>query len=156
MLLIVNFTAMKKYIFHILVPLFLTASAYCQSVRPDGVVGLWKSPDGRLAVKIDKIGKFYQGRIAWIDLELSEDKPLLDEKNPEPHLRNMPLKGNKMLSELSYNSHENTWDGGIYYDADEGKLYNCSIELVDNQRLRIKKFLQNPSKADKELWTKAR
>jgi uncharacterized protein (DUF2147 family) len=146
---------MKNHLFPIMAVLFISSSVYGQTVRPDGIVGLWKSPDGSLAVKIDKIGQYYQGRIAWIDLSLAGEKPLLDENNPEPHLRNMPLKGNKMLSELSYNSQEDHWDGGVYYDADEGKLYNCSIEMVDNQRIRIKKFLQNPSKANQELWLKA-
>lgn len=146
---------MKKHFLSIPVLFLLIASSYAQSSHPDGIIGLWKSPDGSLVVKIDKIGYAYQGRIAWIDLTRTGQQPLLDEKNPEPHLRTMPLKGNKMLKELTFNTDKDLWDGGVYYDPDEGKLYNCIVEAVDTEHISINKFLQDPSEVDKELWLKA-
>lgn len=122
-----------------------------QIIQSNEIVGLWKSPEGKLMVKIDKIGNFYQGRIAWLsDFENTAD-PILDQNNPKPHLRNIPLKGNKIIRELSFDSANVIWDRGFYYDHAEGKHYNCSVKMLDPFSIQITRHLDGRSKSD-EIW----
>lgn len=129
-----------------------TLSVYAQGNDPSRITGLWRTEDGSMAVKIDKIGNNYLGRIAWLQADTTGSSPLLDKHNPEPHLQNMPLKGNKILRELTYSKTADQWEGGVYYDYETGTLYNCIAALVDPNHLHITKFLRNPNNATIEIW----
>jgi uncharacterized protein (DUF2147 family) len=126
-----------------------------QQLHSNEIVGLWKSPEGHLLVKIDKIGSLYQGRIAWHANADSNNAPLLDSNNPKPHLRNIPLKGNKMLSEFSFDTSMSAWKGGNYYDPIEGKHYNCTIQMLDDQRIQIIRH-EDDQTGKKEIWHRHR
>ena len=122
-----------------------------QGTDPEGIVGIWKSPSEGLMIKIDKVGDHFQGRIVWLNTtEL--DQPALDTNNPDERLQKMPLKGNKVIKELSYNSSELVWEGGTFYHHKEGKLYNCHITIDNNDKIKIARYVQNPKDAIVETW----
>jgi len=127
------------------------AFIYGQKIEANSIVGLWKSPEGNLMIKIDKIGSLYQGRIAWLEGAEENTEPLLDKNNPQPHLRNIPLKGNKMIRELSFDSEEQLWSHGKYYDPFEGKFYDCTVRLLNEQTIQI---IREPDqqKSKREIW----
>jgi uncharacterized protein (DUF2147 family) len=117
------------------------------------IVGIWRIPGEDLLVKIDKIGSSYQGRIVWLKASLNEEAAL-DVHNPNEHLRNMPLKGNKILEELTFNPTNVSWEGGTYYSYAEGKLYNCRISLLAGGQMRVLKYTGKEEDGQVETWTR--
>jgi uncharacterized protein (DUF2147 family) len=143
--------SMKRYV---LIFSFIF-SGYClaaQAGNPDQIIGVWKSSGSNLMVKIDKVGNHFQGRIVWID-DTNENEPVLDKNNPEERLREMPLKGNKIIQQLSFDDSKSIWDGGTFYNYMEGKLYNCQIS-VNGSQIKITKFSQNAQDGIVETWTR--
>jgi len=125
-----------------------------QSSNSDRIVGVWKSPDKNLMIKIDKIGDQFQGRIVWVaETEMSQIP--LDENNPDTQLRKLPLKGNKVLKELSYNSLDSKWTGGVFYNHMEGKHYRCQITIHSPGQIKITKFMQGEQQDGvHEIWSR--
>ena len=143
---------MKRYIF--LFSIFFSGLSFAtQAGNADQIVGVWESPSGELMIKIDKVGNHFQGRIVWLETS-GENQLALDEYNPEERLRKMPLKGNKIIQELSFNSSESLWDGGTFYNHKEGKLYNCKIILQSSDQIKITKYTQNNKTGIIETWTR--
>ena len=140
---------MKRYVL-ILTIIFGASSLVAQARDPEQIVGMWKSPGADLIIKIDKIGDFYQGRIVWV--EAQESKLVLDEHNPDERLQKMPLKGNKIIKELSFNPSEFVWEGGTFYYHKEGKLYNCHVSLVANNQMQITRYSSNHQDGVVETW----
>ena len=141
---------MKRYVF-LLSVLLVSFSLVVQAENPDQIVGVWKSPSDGLMVKIDKVGDHFQGRIVWISTKHANN-PALDENNPDERLQKMPLKGNKIIQELSFNSTKTSWEGGTFYHHVEGKLYNCHISLHSGNQIRITRYIQNQQDGIVETW----
>lgn len=143
---------MKRYFFLLLI--FLSGfSLTAQTSSSDQIVGIWVSSAKDFMIKIDKVGNHFQGRIVWLDLAESS-KVALDEKNPEEHLRRMPLRGNKILREISYNSVESIWEGGTFYNYKEGKIYNCQIKLKAGDQIAINNFDRNHQDGIVDTWNR--
>ena len=143
---------MKRYSFLFSI-LFSSLSLAAQAGYSDQIVGVWKSPKNNLMIKIDKVGDHFQGRIVWLETHQS-NKPVLDENNPDERLQKMPLKGNKLIKELSFNSSEKIWEGGTFYHHVEGKLYDCQISLRNSDQIMITRYLQNQQDGIVETWTR--
>lgn len=143
---------MKYPFFHVLFFLF---SFQLQAQNADDIVGIWRHPDGDLLVKIDRIGNSYQGRITWMANPTGSDgKPLLDVLNPESRLRNMPLKGNRILQKLTFNPSVNIWEEGLYYVFSEGKTYNCKVTLLDKMKIKISRYSRQDTVIEEEVWSR--
>ncbi len=141
---------MKRYFFLLSIVLCSCGLA-AQAENPDRILGVWKSSSEGLMIKIDKVGNNFQGRIVWLEPRQS-NQPVLDDKNPDARLRNMPLKGNKIIKELKFNAAKSIWEGGTYYNHKEGKLYNCQISLQQRDKIRITKYIQDNQDGVVETW----
>lgn len=141
---------MKIYIFLFLI-FFSVFGIGIKAGNPNYIVGIWKSPSNDLMIKIDKVGNYFQGRIVWIG-PVSSNQLLLDDNNPDEQLRQIPLKGNKVIQRLKFNSEETIWEGGTFYNHIEGKHYNCKIALHDENQIKI--FRSNLHSKDQvaEMW----
>ncbi len=143
---------MKKNIF-LLTIFFCGFCLAAQAGNPDQIVGIWKSPSNELMIKIDKVGNHFQGRIIWLELR-GGNNPTLDENNPVEGLRRMPLKGNKIIQKISFNSSKSIWDGGTFYNHKEGITYHCQITLHTGDQIKINNFIQNHQDGKVETWTR--
>jgi len=141
---------MKRYFF-LLSIILGSCSLIAQANDPDQIVGIWKSPSEGLMIKIDKVGSHFQGRIVWLNIA-EKGQPALDENNPDEKLQKIPLKGNKVIQELSFNASEIVWEGGTFYNHEEGKLYNCHISLQSEDRIRITRYIQSHQDGIEETW----
>lgn len=146
---------MKRY-FLLLTILMNSMAIAAQGEESDKIVGLWKSPDNSLMIKIDKIGDQFQGRIVWVaQTDMSQIQ--LDENNPDQQLRKLPLKGNKIIKELSFNPQDSKWIGGVFYNHAEGKHYRCQISYHSPNQIRITKFMADQQNGGiHEIWSKQR
>ncbi len=138
---------------------FLISIFYCSFLltsnaeQPEQIIGVWKSSNEELIVKIDKVGNHFQGRIVWIESD-DKDHFLLDEKNPVEHLTKMPLKGRKIIEELTFDPSASAWDGGTFYSYQDGKRYQCRINLNSDNQIQILRFLPNQQESIAEVWTR--
>lgn len=147
-----KFNAMKRYAFLFFI-IIGSCSLSAQADDPDQIVGIWKSPSEGMMIKIDKVGNQFQGRIVWLNAT-EKSQPVLDENNPDERLQKIPLKGNKVIQELSFNSAEIAWEGGTFYNHEEGKLYNCHISLRNGDKIRITKYIQTQKDGIEETWVR--
>ncbi|NTV02219.1 MAG: DUF2147 domain-containing protein [Chlorobiaceae bacterium] len=127
------------------------------AVQPDDVVGRWKTfRDGRHhgTVEIYRTSQnTYEGKIVW-----GEHPGRLDEKNPDPALRNRLLVGTVFLREFRYQD-ENDWSGGRIYDPDSGHEYRSYMKLEDGGKdmntLRLRGYVGISLLGRTEKWTRA-
>ncbi len=143
---------MKRYTLLLLV-LTYTVTFGGQASDSDKIIGVWKSPDDSYMIKIDKIGNHFQGRIVWLSSN-DQNQMKLDVNNPNEQLRNLPLKGNKIIEELSYSTGESVWNGGTFYSYTEGKVYHCQISMQSSNQIRILKYIRNQQEGKTETWTR--
>jgi len=141
---------MKRYVFLLSIVLS-SCSLVAQAGDPDQIVGVWKSPTAGVMIKIDKVGNYFQGRIVWLNTA-DGNQFALDTNNPDERLKKMPLKGNKVIQELSFNSSKAVWEGGTFYKYEEGKLYNCQITLYSSDQIKITRYIHNQQDGVVETW----
>ena len=143
---------MKRYLILLLILVGSTVMD-AQVVDANSIVGVWKSPDNSYMIKIDKIGDQFQGRIVWL-AESEGQQILLDKHNPNDQLRKLPLKGNKIIKDLTFNNQNHIWDGGKFYNYKEGKTYSCQISLQSSDRIQIIRFTENQQAGKTETWVR--
>ena len=131
--------------------LFTVISFNSIAENPDQILGVWKSSSDDVIIKIDKIGDEFQGRIVWFKTS-NDENIALDQRNPSENLRSMPLKGVKVIQELSFNALKSIWEGGKFYDHEQGKTFECRLELDDLNRIRMIVFEQNQQEALSRTW----
>jgi uncharacterized protein (DUF2147 family) len=141
---------MKKFILLFSV-VFSSVSLIAQAGDPHKILGIWKSPSRELMIKIDKVGDHFQGRIVWLQTS-GANQPALDIHNPDERLQKMPLKGNKVIKDLSFNATKIAWEGGTFYHYEEGKLYNCQITLQSDDKIKITSYLHDQQEGIVETW----
>lgn len=95
------------------------------------VIGKWKLETGTAIVEVYKSGDVFNGKIVWLNEPTEPDgTPAVDKNNPDAKLRNVPLIGLNMLHGLKKDG--NKYSGGKIYDPENGKTYNCSMEVNGN------------------------
>ena len=100
--------------------------------------GTWLTGDGRAKVRIDRCGPGGAnicGKVVWLKTPTAPGGgPRTDIKNPDPKKRNRPALGLTLLDNLKP---EDTKFSGEIYNADEGKVYQVSLERESAQELSV-------------------
>lgn len=129
----------------IIIVLFLVASSSTNAQKNrDAIVGKWIAvPKRNVIVEVFKYHNQFKGKIVWFNDSDDATKPMnsrLDEKNPDPSLRNRKLVGLEVLNTLVYNTNDNRWESGIIYDAKSGKKWNSSCWITSDGSLEVRGF----------------
>ena len=94
----------KAAILSFLSILFLGITSFTFQDKKGGdlLIGVWEPSNGRARVKIDKIGTKYFGKIVWLKepKDPKSGKPKTDRNNPDESMRNVPLRGYRMLKDF--------------------------------------------------------
>ena len=107
----------------------------------DRICGKWMSSEKNLTVEVYRTGDEFKARIVWF-----RDDPSLpmeewrDKNNPNPALRSRKILGMDVLSDLKYDSGDNSWEDGMVYDAKHGKDWNASAYIDDHGLLRVRGY----------------
>lgn len=121
----------KLYLFVFFV--FASQIAVSQSIN-----GNYKTEDGAYIIRIDKISDQFQGRILWLKNEKdATGAALKDINNPNERMRSLPVKGNKIIKELSYDQACACFTNGVYYNPGNGKSYNCEVKISSGTTLLL-------------------
>jgi uncharacterized protein (DUF2147 family) len=94
----------------------------------DDIIGIWEPSSGKARVKIERIGTKYYGKIVWLKTPIDPvtKKPKTDKNNEDEKMRNVPLRGYRMLKDFVYKG-KNKWEDGTIYDPESGSLYSSVI-----------------------------
>ena len=114
-----------------------------QSVHADAIVGTWHTERGGMHICITPCeGNAYCGRIVKLDEAPERGQPLRDTNNPNATLRDRPLKGLRVLTDLTYDG-DARWAGGSMYAPQRGKHVNIEFQMLhpDTLRARVSKFI---------------
>lgn len=114
--------------------------------------GLWLTKDRDAKVRVGDCSGSLCGTIVWLaePIDKQTGKPVADKMNPDPARRGRPLVGVRIFGMQP--TGPNKWTGPIY-NADDGRTYNGSLELIDANRLKIEGCL-GPFLCDHEIWTR--
>lgn len=145
---------MRSLILSVLVSVFTISLGSAQS-DGDKLIGVWQPSEGTAYVKIEKIGNKYYGRIVWLKEPLNEKgEPKTDVNNPDESLRSTPLKGYRILKDFVWNEEEGIWSDGTIYDPKNGTLYNCKIELTEDNKIEVRGFVGTAVFGRTDVWTR--
>jgi uncharacterized protein (DUF2147 family) len=140
------------------VALLFTVSSYTSNVEStdttaDALIGLWEPSNGKVRVKIEKIGSKYYGKIVWLRIPIDPEtkQPKVDKNNEDEKMRNVPLKGYRLLKDFSYDAPNKEWSDGTIYDPESGSLYNCVI-TKDKEVLNIRGYVGVKMLGRTDVW----
>jgi uncharacterized protein (DUF2147 family) len=105
--------------------------------------GVWLL-EGEAALQTFNCGGLMCGRIVWLQRPSDpHGQPRRDEKNPDPALRQRRLCGLTILWGLHPVSPDR-WQGGGFYNPDDGETYSVSAELRSADVLVARIFRRLP------------
>ena len=133
--------------------LSLTLCAQAPDDPGDRLIGVWEPSNGKARVKVERIGNKYFGKIVW--LREPEDpetgKPKVDRNNPDEAMRNVPLRGYRMLKDFVYDG-KGEWVDGTIYDPENGTTYSCVITLKDDNTMDIRGYIGVKALGRTDVW----
>lgn len=118
----------------------------------DAVCGTWLTATGKAHVEIKKEGNHYTGYITWLrDPHDAKGQPLCDRNNDEEDLRKRPILGLPVLMNLRH-KRKGCWEGGRIYDPEQGKTFDCRLELEGGNRLKVRGYIGTPVFGKTQYW----
>lgn len=125
----------------------LSAKSYVKAVdansKADNIIGKYYIVDkqGTTSAVIYKVSDgTYRCKTVGGKPEYDENGNVkLDEYNPEPSLRNIPIHEAVIISGLKYNAEKKQWEGGkIHNPINKVESANCTVDFVDDGKtLRV-------------------
>jgi uncharacterized protein (DUF2147 family) len=125
--------------------------AWASPAQARDPLGLWLTKDRDAKVRVTDCGGSLCGTIVWLadPIDKETGKPATDKLNPDPSRRNRPMIGVRIFGMQPAGT--NRWSGPIY-NADDGKTYSGSVELLDPNSLKIQGCF-GPF-CNYEIWTR--
>lgn len=106
----------------------LATTGFALAADPSGT---WRLDNGKVTVKVRQCGDEVCANIVGLKEPTYKDgKPKIDKYNKNASLRNRPLMGLAVLSNMKP-AGDNTWTGNIY-NADDGRTYSATMTLSGN------------------------
>lgn len=129
------------------------------NAKAESIVGNYDVKHGGFQSKV-RISKAsdgsYMAQIYWVENpnDPATGKKILDERNPDKSLRNVPCDQIVLVRGLKYNAKKECWDGGKIYDPTRGINANASAEFAPDGRLKIRGSLMGFGET--VYWDKAK
>ncbi|MFM7639839.1 MAG: DUF2147 domain-containing protein [Bacteroidota bacterium] len=124
----------------------------------DAINGKWLNQEGTSHIQIFKAtngsfaGKYY-GKIVWLKEPLKNGKPKVDDLNPNPAKRSVPLMNLQILKDFVYDADDKEWEDGTIYDPKNGKTYSCYMTLSGN-KLDVRGYVGISMIGRTSVWTR--
>ena len=123
------------FIIAISAALLAAPSAQAQGTGEPG--GIWLTQAGDARVRVSKCGGGICGVIVGLKqpIDPATGKPQVDDKNPNPALKNRPIIGLHLFSGM-HATGPGKWSGKIY-NADDGSTYASNVSVTGPNSLRV-------------------
>ena len=119
----------------------------------DSVFGFWLIESQHAIIEIAPCAEKACGNIVWLSEPLDDDgRPKLDH-NDDDEPRGRPLCGIELISGFR-NTGSGVWSGGSIYNPRDGQFYSASMELRDNDTLRLRGYFLLPLFGRSRTWTR--
>lgn len=106
------------------------------AIASDGATGTWRMTNGKVTVRVSSCGGNLCGKVVALKKPRDDKgRPRLDKENPNPSLRQRPVIGLTILSNMQP-SGERSWSG-IIYNPDDGNTYSSSMQLVGPSTMKV-------------------
>ncbi|MBO6025716.1 MAG: DUF2147 domain-containing protein [Bacteroidales bacterium] len=136
---------MKKLTLILIATIALIGSVSAQNKlndKAENIVGTYQGTQGddlfKVAITQQNDGSF-KGQIIWLEKDKDANgKKLLDVKNPDKSLRNVPSDQVVLFSGLKYNAKKKRWDDTKIYDPQRGIRVSMNASFTDDGQLKIK------------------
>lgn len=116
----------------------------CTTAWTATLQGVWLI-DGKAAVQMFDCEGLLCGRIRWLLIPRDpQDQVIRDKNNPKPALRQRQLCGLTIISGMRPTD-PNHWEGGSFYNPDDGKTYGVSAELKSADVLIARIYMGIPA-----------
>jgi uncharacterized protein (DUF2147 family) len=141
---------MKKLVLILSLSLF---GIFAMAQDADDIVGVWEPGHGKARVKIDNIDGKYYGRIVWLKEpnDPESGKPKTDANNPDASMKNVPLRGYRILKDFEYKG-KGEWAEGTIYDPETGNTYSSVITWKDDNTLDIRGYVGVKTFGRSDTW----
>jgi uncharacterized protein (DUF2147 family) len=109
--------------------------SYASAADPSGI---WAKDDGSAKMEVKKCGRSLCSKIVWLKVPSdSHGKPLHDALNENPSMRDRPIIGLPLFSNMVA-TETNTWVGNVY-NPEEGKIYtDVKITLASRDQIVLR------------------
>ncbi|GCD78637.1 hypothetical protein JCM31826_21190 [Thermaurantimonas aggregans] len=146
---------MKKILLSLVITWITTFFIKAQNVEADQLIGVWEPSHGKARIKIEKIGEKYYGKIVWLrePIDPVTNQPKVDKNNPDESMRQVPLKGYRILKDFQYGG-KGEWIDGTIYDPENGNTYSCVIKMRDENTLDIRGYIGVKALGRTDVWTR--
>ena len=123
------------------------------SVADNVIEGVWIVEDGDGLIEFQLLDEQLSGVIVGSVSDPNRAKPArYDDLNPEPGLRERPLLGLAIFTNL-LSSGSDKWKGQVY-DPNTGKTYKCTITLVNANTLKVRGYIGLSLLGQTRIWTR--
>ncbi|MCU0328720.1 MAG: DUF2147 domain-containing protein [Chitinophagales bacterium] len=142
-----------KYFLFFIISFFVSFT--CNAQTKSNLEGYWLSENQKqkLFVFQEPKSKQYFGKIVWMYEDDQENgRVLLDVNNPDENLRTRRVTGIILLKNFKQTG-DSTFKGKIY-DPISGKDYRCSIELLGNNKAKVRGYIIHPILGRTDIATK--
>ena len=142
----------------ILIALLISASTMHGNVgyNSNDIIGVWLTHTKKSKITIFKSGNSFYGKVSWMQNSNTDDnKPKVDEKNPDEKLRSRHIFGLLILKGFEYDEKNKQWVNGEIYDPKNGKTYSCKMTLVNNNTLEVHGYIGISLIGRTETWTRS-
>ena len=120
-----------------------------------GITGKWNSENNESVILLEEKNGKINGKIVELkDPNDPDGTPKKDKHNPKPELRDKPIVGLTILTDLKTDGN-NTWTGGRIYDPRTGHSYKCEMKL-DGDVLKIRGYMGIKMLGKTTTWTRAK
>ena len=138
-------------IFAILAAMLGAPAAHAQAGGE--AIGVWLTQAGDARVRVSKCGGGICGVVVGLrePINPATGRPQVDDKNPNPALRNRPMIGLPLFSGMQATG-PNRWSGQIY-NADDGSTYVSHVSLAGPDTLKVEGCIG--ALCGGENWTRA-
>ncbi len=125
---------MKRILFFTLLS-FSVTFGWAQEQRSE-ILGTWVNEEGNTHIEIFLQNDHYFGKIVWLEAPNNKKgEPKTDRNNPDKSLRDRPIEGMIILSDLAYQNGQ--WVDGTIYSPLKGKTADCTAILNGTDELQL-------------------
>ena len=121
----------------------------------DAALGVWVTEQSKAHVEVYRCGEQYCGKIVWLKEPIKEGKIVLDAKNPDPKLRELPVLGMLLMRDFTYDG-DGEYVGGKIYDAESGDTYSAKLQCVNDTTLTLRGYVLIPLFGRTTTWVRFR
>jgi uncharacterized protein (DUF2147 family) len=113
-----------------------------QNNKADLILGKWLNEDKDAHIEITKDAGKYFGKIVWLrdPIDTLTGKPKIDDKNSDKALQSRPVLGLEILKDFTFDG-DDEWSEGTIYDPNNGKTYDCYMEIGETGILKIRGYI---------------